>query len=67
MFFSFCLEKERKGSETKKGTKEEDFKDSCFGPGGPDWVILIFADPNTSLKAIGSDRRFGQTALPSSG
>ena len=34
--------------------------------GWPDWVKLIFTTANTSLQAIGLDRRFGQTALPSS-
>ena len=44
---------------------QTDFQDSCIGYGGPDWVIPIFANPNTNHTAIGSDRRFDQTALPS--
>ena len=28
---------------------KKDFKDSCVGPSGPDWVMLIFANQNTSL------------------
>ena len=49
------------------GEIKKDFKDSYVGPGGPDWVNLIFTNSNSSLQAIGLDRRFGQTALPSSG
>ena len=38
--------------ETPKGNGKDlkkDFKDSCDGPFGPDWVLLIFINPNTSL------------------
>ena len=31
---------------------KKDFKDPCDGPFGPDWVLLIFINPNTSLHSV---------------
>ena len=31
---------------------KKDFKDSCDGLCGPDWVLLIFINPNTSLHSV---------------
>ena len=38
--------------ERKRGELKKDFKDSCDGPFGPDWVLLIFINPNTSLHSV---------------